>query len=75
MHPANATKGYRAGINWQQMAAVKHIPLHSSLRPVMHRFEADVWCMTHYIGAARHNKRACVSAFRAPACMAWNLLD
>lgn len=75
MHPANATKGDRPGINWQQMAAVKHIPLHSSLWAAMHRFEADAWCMTHYIGAYRHNKRACLSAFRVPARMAWNLLD
>jgi hypothetical protein len=57
------------------MAAAKHIPLHSSLCPAVHQLEADVECMKHYIGAIRHNKCACLSAFRAPDRMAWNLLD
>jgi hypothetical protein len=56
--PKFTTNRNNGSINWLQMSGLKHISLQAAIPHVTHHLEADVWCMTHHIGAIKHNSSA-----------------
>lgn len=46
-------------IKWLQMTSLKHISFQAAIPRITHHIEADGRCMTHHIGANRHNSGAC----------------